>query len=529
MSTFAVPGYTEIRELGQGGSGRVVLANHDATGTPVAIKYLAENLASDESFVGDFRAEAQILAELKSPYVTQLYEYVESKGRAAIVMELVDGVSMRTMIREQGPVEPEAALVVLKGSLRGLAAAHSRRVVHRDYKPANVLVDTQGNSKLADFGLATRSGQQGILAGTPSYMAPEQWSGANATPQTDIYAATATFFECLAGRPPFVVHGDRELLRQQHAQAPIPAEMVPEGLRGLVLRGLAKDANQRPRNASAFLRELEDVAQENYGAEWEAEGRRRLARRVVLLALLLPRPTQPAPGPSVSTAFAWTQLRKRTVALMAAAIVLAGVLGARVALADQPTVTAVSAESSVTLPPTVISPSLAPQPSPSASPSLSPSPSPSASHTPKKKKAPPKTTPPSAPPSPPPSSAPPPPPPVPNFEVLVAQAQLTSGTCTNACYYMSWSATARATGSGKAVLHVQYFPISVTGAPLTNPTYTFAPVDVTVPGTLQWSGKIGLSIACGDYSAVEVKAWITANGKTLINAKESTAACSVLQ
>ncbi|HEY1485909.1 MAG TPA: serine/threonine-protein kinase [Micromonosporaceae bacterium] len=535
MSTWSVPGYTEIRELGQGGSGRVILATHDATGTPVAIKYLAENLARDESFVGDFRSEAQILAELNSPYVTRLYEYLESNGRAAIVMELVDGVSMRAMIREQGAVEPEAALLVLKGSLRGLAAAHSRRVVHRDYKPANVLVDTQGSSKLADFGLATRSGQQGILAGTPSYMAPEQWSGANATPQTDIYAATATFFECLTGRPPFVVQGDREALRLQHAQAPIPVELAPESLRGLLLRGLAKDAAKRPRNATAFLRELEDVAQENYGAEWEAEGRRRLARRVLLLAVLLPRPTRGTPGPSVSTAFAWTKLRKRTVALMAAVIVIAGVLGARVALADQPQVTAVSAESTITLPPTVVSPStLAPLPSPVPSPSVAAalsSPTPTPSHTPKKK-APPKSSSPSASASasPSPSASSSPPPPAPKFSVLVLDGSVTSGTCAFACYFMNWSATARATGTGDATLHVRYYPISVTGAPLDSPSESWNIGFTVAPGnSLSWNKSAGLTAACDDHQSVRIEAWVTVGGTTAVTAKPVTESCVIIE
>src|SRR5215831_5049679 len=115
--TWTVPGYTEIRELGKGGAGRVVLASHDPTGTMVAIKYVTDDLTGDGSFMGDFRTEAEILAQLESPHITRLYEYLESDGgHAAIVMELVDGVSLRNLIREQGPLEPESALVVLKGS-----------------------------------------------------------------------------------------------------------------------------------------------------------------------------------------------------------------------------------------------------------------------------------------------------------------------------------------------------------------------------------------------------------------------------
>ncbi|MEV4038643.1 protein kinase domain-containing protein, partial [Streptomyces umbrinus] len=140
MNTWAVPGYTESLELGSGASGRVVLAVHDGTGIAVAVKYLSESLHTRPGFVHDFRAEARLLAGLNSPYVTGLYEYVESPDGAAIVMELVDGVSLRSLLTRQSPLEPEAALVILKGSLLGLADAHRLGVVHRDYKPENVLV-----------------------------------------------------------------------------------------------------------------------------------------------------------------------------------------------------------------------------------------------------------------------------------------------------------------------------------------------------------------------------------------------------
>src|SRR5215210_8571281 len=111
MNTWGVPGYTESQELGSGASGRVVLAVHEETGVPVAVKYLSESLRTRPGFVREFRAEARLLGGLESPYVTGLYEYVESPDGAAIVMELVDGVSLRTLLTSQGPLDPEAALV----------------------------------------------------------------------------------------------------------------------------------------------------------------------------------------------------------------------------------------------------------------------------------------------------------------------------------------------------------------------------------------------------------------------------------
>ncbi|MFF4313333.1 serine/threonine-protein kinase [Streptomyces sp. 900105755] len=292
MSTWVVPGYTESLELGSGASGRVVLAVHADTGVRVAVKYLSESLRTRPGFVHDFRAEARLLGGLQSRYVAGLYEYVESPQGAAIVMELVDGVSLRTLLTRQGPLDPEAALVLLKGSLLGLADAHRIGVVHRDYKPENVLVETDGSSKLVDFGIAVDAGTSAGVAGTPSYMAPEQWTGGPASCAADVYAATATFFECLTGHKPYSGDNIAELALQ-HVDAPVPVEEVPAAVRELVRRGLAKEPDQRPAQAQAFVTELEATAGAGYGADWEERGRARLAALVALLTLLLPSARSP--------------------------------------------------------------------------------------------------------------------------------------------------------------------------------------------------------------------------------------------
>ncbi|MFJ5214185.1 protein kinase [Streptomyces sp. NPDC088354] len=287
MSGWHAPGYTESAELGSGGSGRVVLARHDATSTPVAIKYLSDELRVDAGFLREFRAEAQLLGGLDTPYVVRLYEYVEGPRGAAIVMELVDGIALRALLRQEGATGPEAALVVLKGSLLGLAAAHRTGVVHRDYKPENVLVAADGSSKLVDFGIAARSGETPDVAGTPAYMAPEQWTGLSASPATDVYAATATFYECLTGTKPFAGQNIAELA-VQHIEGPVPEEGTPEELRPLLRRGMAKEPADRPADAAAFVAELEAVAGGAYGPDWEERGQRRLAALAALLPLLFP-------------------------------------------------------------------------------------------------------------------------------------------------------------------------------------------------------------------------------------------------
>ena len=287
MPEWSVPGYTEVKALGSGGFGDVVLARHDASGTQVAIKYLRRQLLADPEFAELFRAEAAVLASLDDPNVVRLYEYIESPSGAAIVMELVDGVSLRDILARQGATTAEAALVVLQGSLLGLAAAHRRGVVHRDYKPENVLINGDGASKLTDFGIAARAGDSPIPAGTLMYAPPEQFGGSPATPASDVYAATATFYECLTGRPPFT--GDTaERLIYQHLAEAVPLEPVPEPLRPLVAAGLAKDPGDRPADGTTLVAELRAVAGAAYGPGWEDRGRSGLAAAALLLAALWP-------------------------------------------------------------------------------------------------------------------------------------------------------------------------------------------------------------------------------------------------
>jgi len=288
VERWSVPGYAEVRELGSGATGRVVHAVHDGSGAPVAIKYLSAELLADTGWLARFRDEARLLAGLADDNLVRFHEYVENDQGAAIVMELVDGVTLRELLRRTGHMTPEPALALLKGSLLGLAAAHRVGVVHRDYKPANVLVDVNGWSKLADFGVAVPAGAQTEVAGTPAYLAPEQWAGWPPAPAGDVYAATTVFFECLTGRRPFHQYEDSGDLANIHMRQQVRLDQVPEAVRPLVAAGLAKNPAQRPASAAEFVRQLETVAAQAYGDEWESCGRGRLAGLAAALAALFP-------------------------------------------------------------------------------------------------------------------------------------------------------------------------------------------------------------------------------------------------
>ncbi|GLW12345.1 hypothetical protein Misp01_74730 [Microtetraspora sp. NBRC 13810] len=378
---WTAPGYTEVRALGSGGSGRVVLAVHDPTGTPVAIKYLSAELRTRPGFLTGFQEEARVMVELTDPHVARLYEYVQDgRGSAAIVMEAVNGVSLRALLREHGPTGPEAALAVLKGSLLGLSAAHRLGVVHRDYKPENVLVREDGSSKLVDFGIAVREGEGRAPAGTPPYMAPEQWDGLPASPASDVYAATAVFFECLTGHRPYQATA-HVVLRFQHRTAPVPIGDVPEPVRGLVAAGMAKDPLDRPGTASAFLAELERVARAGYGADWEERGRRRLAGLAALLAALLPLPPHPPVVPGGGSTVFRTVLRDLGRTARGNAVRLGAAAGA-VAVAAGVTAYALASDEAPAQRIGIVAAAPARSPGPAPGPSDPPEPAPAVTGTP---------------------------------------------------------------------------------------------------------------------------------------------------
>ena len=239
-----------------------------------------------------FRSEATVLASLDDLNVVRLYEYVKSPSGAAIVMELVDGITVREILTHQGNTTAEAALVVLHGSLMGLAAAHQRGVVHRDYKPENVLVNGEGISKLTDFGIAARTGDRVIPAGSLLYAAPEQMAGAVASPASDVYAVTSHLLRVPCRPPAFNGRTAAELVRQ-HRSEPVPLDPVPDRCGRWWPPGWPRTPGAG-RDAITFVTGLATVASGAYGQGWHERGRSHLGEAALLLAALWPSGAPPA-------------------------------------------------------------------------------------------------------------------------------------------------------------------------------------------------------------------------------------------
>lgn len=260
--------YTISRQLGAGGMGGVYLAHDEELGRPVAIKFLHSFSESRDSLAGQrFEEEARVCAQLKHPRIVGLYA-LDWEGQVPyLVFEYVAGESLAGVIYRQERLSVETTLSLGQDLFAALAAAHELGVVHRDVKPANLLVRaSDGRGMLADFGLARSSERtsfqtaKNLVLGTPAFMAPEVLRGEAAGPAADLYAAGCTLYACLAGEPPFVGETDLKTMELQLKAAPAPLSGVPAELDALVGALLAKDATARPASAAAAAAALAKIA-----------------------------------------------------------------------------------------------------------------------------------------------------------------------------------------------------------------------------------------------------------------------------
>jgi serine/threonine protein kinase len=259
--------------IGRGGMSVVYRAKHLRLGMWVAIKVLAPQLGEDDGFRERFLREAQMAATVDHPNVIPIHDMGVHESSLYIVMRYVSGGDLKTLLAESGPLAPDRALALLKPIASALDAAHSNGLVHRDVKPANVLIQrsqtgTVEHVYLTDFGIAKSSAATpgltgtGMFIGTIEYMAPEQLESREVSPQTDVYALGATFYQCLTGRIPF----EREL--SEGVRPPTgPLDPIatvrpglPPALDEVFARALARDAADRYRTCGEFLDACEEAA-----------------------------------------------------------------------------------------------------------------------------------------------------------------------------------------------------------------------------------------------------------------------------
>ncbi|HEX4966510.1 MAG TPA: serine/threonine-protein kinase [Thermoanaerobaculia bacterium] len=265
--------YILEKKIGEGGMGEVWSAVHSVLGRRVAIKVMAPHVAADREFGERFLQEARAQATLQHPRILGVTDFFAEGGVYYLVMPLVEGETLNDRLeRAHGPLPQEEALSYARDLLDALDYAHQKGIIHRDVKPANVLLDSQGHACLTDFGIALLVGQQrltrtGTSIGTPHYMSPEQIRNPKRLDhRADVYSVGCMIYEMLAGRPPFLPEsedGDTDFeLKEAHMyHQPEPIRRwnpaVPAALDAAVLRALAKDPDQRYGGCGEFRRALE--------------------------------------------------------------------------------------------------------------------------------------------------------------------------------------------------------------------------------------------------------------------------------
>jgi eukaryotic-like serine/threonine-protein kinase len=266
QTLLAAGRYRVERTLGQGGMAVVYLARDEELHRLVAVKVLAEHLAGDTNFRARFLQESKLASRLSHPNVVQVYDAGETEGNPYIVMEYVPGDTLT----QRGKLTHAEVVPLALQACAGLQHAHNAGLVHRDVKPANLLVREDDVLKIADFGIAraaelTRLTQHGTVLGTAAYLSPEQAAGEEVTGAADIYSLGAVVYELLTGRPPYEFESLAELVTQQTRGAITPLRdvepSVPKAVEAAVMHALARDPRFRPASASDFAHELASASE----------------------------------------------------------------------------------------------------------------------------------------------------------------------------------------------------------------------------------------------------------------------------
>jgi serine/threonine protein kinase len=260
--------YELVRQVGKGATGVVFKAFDRILKVHIAMKILKPDYAANEAAVERTRLEIILSRDISHPNILRIYDLGEFQGKKYITMQWVEGETLSTLIKREGPVPEETVLLIGKKLASALEAAHERKILHRDLKPRNILIDEMLEPYIADFGLARLLGEPGItrdgmFVGTPEYASPEQANLLPLDERSDIYALGLILFEMATGRRPFVSSDTREILElHRKAMPPDPRDLRPRitaGLSRLILDCLEKDRQKRLATARLLREGLESI------------------------------------------------------------------------------------------------------------------------------------------------------------------------------------------------------------------------------------------------------------------------------
>jgi eukaryotic-like serine/threonine-protein kinase len=262
----SVGGYRLLRALGAGGMGSVYEAEETASGRRVALKLIGASFATSADAIERFRQEGRIASMLVHPRCVFVLNVDEDAGRPYIVMELMEGTTLKDLVERRGPLSPEEAVAKTLDVIEGLQAAHRIEVIHRDVKPSNCFLEPDGRVKVGDFGLAkslvkeSHLTKTGAFVGTPHFASPEQVRGDGIDRQTDVYSVAATLYYLLTGQPPFFGSDPTATLARIVSDPFTPLRRIrpelPAALDRVVMRGLDRDRKRRWQDLESFKQAL---------------------------------------------------------------------------------------------------------------------------------------------------------------------------------------------------------------------------------------------------------------------------------
>ncbi|MBN2248699.1 MAG: Stk1 family PASTA domain-containing Ser/Thr kinase [Coriobacteriia bacterium] len=260
--------YRVIEKIGSGGMADVFKAVDDVLGRTVAVKVLHARYAADPTFVARFRQEAQAAANLSHPNIVNMYDWGRDGETYYIVMEYVKGTDLKSLVSQQGPMDPRKAAEYAAQICSALAVAHGYDIIHRDIKPHNIVLTPDGTIKVMDFGIAragnTTMTQTGSVLGTAQYISPEQAQGRQLSPASDLYSLGVTLYEMVTGRPPFDADTPVATALQQVNDEPMPPRQVrasiPPALEAVILRAMRKNPAERYDSAAEMRDDLRRAA-----------------------------------------------------------------------------------------------------------------------------------------------------------------------------------------------------------------------------------------------------------------------------